>query len=53
MSTSRREREHSSRRVKINVDEAIDVIEVKGETLFDVIETNDVINVNRILVDVN
>ena len=30
MSTSRREREQSSRRVKINVDEAIDVIEVKG-----------------------
>ena len=35
MSTARREREQSSRRVKINVDEAIDVIEVKG-TLFDV-----------------
>ena len=35
MSTSRKEREQSSRRVKINVDEAIDVIEVKG-TLFDV-----------------
>ena len=36
MSTSRREREQSSRRVKINVDEAIDVIEVNG-TLLDII----------------
>ena len=38
MSTARREREQSSRRVKINVDEAIDVIEV-NRILFEVIET--------------
>ena len=55
MSTARREREQSSRRVKINVDEAIDVIEV-NRILFDVVEVNrmlvDVIEVIRMLFDV-
>ena len=48
MSRSRRSREHSSRRVKINVDEAIDVIEV-NRMLVGVIETIEVIAVNGMI----